>query len=237
MPRPSVAAAFLLLGLSTACASPPAAPAQSPPAAATASAPPPAPVASPAPPAASSSAPEQADDLPSLDAPPPKTAAPGFDFNAWCTDHDVDANLDVDGCKPASLGAKPDDSLWCTRHVEEKSGVVLYYQGLYLPRGKKLVKRFETPIGVGSLDLPANPDKDIERYLVKLVVTSADDHKSVTISDSAERGCDKALAENADKYSRDKKAGRPERRAIETTCRARGHYAWRRGGWLRRTAR
>ncbi len=240
VPRPSHSATWLFLGLATACANSPAGTAHAPPAAsenAAAAAPiesaPAAPIESAAPaPSASDEA-----DLPSLDAPPPATSAAGFDFGVWCTDHKVEANLEVDGCEPAKLGKKPDDMLWCRRHVTEKSGVVLYYQGLYLPRGKKVEKTWETVVGVGSLDLPANPAKDIERYLVKLDVTAGDDHKSVTIADSAGRSCDKALAANADKYSRDKQAGKPERDAIEKTCRARGHYSSSTSGRLRRTSR
>lgn len=240
MLRPCDTVTWLFVGLATACASPPAETAHAP-AAATGSA---APVASgesaPAAPADTrepAPAPDEAS-LPSLDAPPSTgPAAAGFDFGVWCTDHKVDANLDVDGCMPAKLGKKPDDTLWCLRHVARKSGVVLYYEGLYLPRGKKVVKTWETLVGVGSLDLPDKPSKDIERYLVKLDITVGDDHKKVTIADSAERGCNKALAANADKYSRDKKAGRPEREAIGRACRARGRYVWSRGGRLRRTSR
>lgn len=235
MPRPGSAAAWLFIGFATACASPPPESAHAPPPVPTRSAPPPAPVESaPPPPAASSASASEEADLPSLEAPPPKAPAPGFDFGIWCVDHKVDANLDVDGCEPAKLGKKPDDMLWCRRHVSGKSGVVLYYQGLYVPRGKKVVKTWETLVGVGSLDLPA---KDIDRYLVKLDVTSGDDHKSVTIADSAERGCDKALAANADKYSRDKQAGRPEREAIQKTCRARGQYSVSRAGRVWRRSR
>lgn len=244
MARPIRASAFLGLWVLSAlsgcgAAAPAGEPARAAPAPPVARAPTPAPVAA-APEAAPASEPAAAPDpapLAAADAPLPKAPEPGFDFEVWCTDHQVDATLDVDGCMPAKLGDKPDDTLWCVRHVEQKSGVVLYYQGLYLPRGKKLVRTFELQIGAGTIDLPANPSNDIERYLVKLVATPADDHKSVALGDSAERGCDKALAANADKYSRDPKAGKPERDAIERTCTARGRYAWVRGGALRRTGK
>ncbi len=241
--RPILAGAFLGLWLATACGGPPAAqPARAAPtsghgpdaASPTASAAAPSPAApetAPAPPA-SDPAP-----LAPTEAPLPKAPDAGFDFEVWCADHQVDANLDVDGCEPAHLGDAPDDTLWCLRHEQTKDGRVLYFQGLYLPRAKHLVKSFELLVGVGSLDLPDNPTRDIERYLVKLVASPAEDHKSVAFTDSAERGCDKALADNADKYSRDPGAGKLQRDAIQRVCKARGHYAWLRGGALRRTGK
>jgi hypothetical protein len=231
MPRvvPLLASALL-----AACAAPPpsAGTPEAPPAATSAAdfpraGPPAAPDAAAAPPA---EPPPAAD--PAIAA-EPLPAAPelGFDFERWSIDHEVKADLAVDRCEAARLGAPPDTTIWCARH-EDRPDAVLYLQALYVARAKRLVRLIELPVAVGPV-AQGEPSREADRYWVKLEPRAGSDARTATFVEAPGLGCQRARDAVAEAFEEDPKAGRPRRKLIDSVCATLGRWRWV-AGTLRR---
>ena len=68
---------------------------------------------------------------PELPGAPPPTDV-GWDFHAWSYARELTVTLTSDGCEPAKLGDKPDDTVWCAHHAESKEGAVLFLSLIHI---------------------------------------------------------------------------------------------------------
>jgi hypothetical protein len=175
---------------------------------------------------AAPSPPESDDPGAVIDAPGPSADGPVdpnaiVDLNAWCTEHDVEANLEVERCQLAPLGKKTGDTLWCFRREEIDDTRVLYYQALYTLRAKKLAKVVEIPYAASP---KPNSAKDEPSYYVRLSVKIADDKKSFVVADDTSPNCEQAQARVREDLSGNPPAQQPFLQVIGKVCAARGKY-------------
>jgi len=142
----------------------------------------------------------------------------------------------VDGCEPARLGDKPDDTLWCWRHDDASDLVVVYLRTLYVVRAKKLVKLIEVPFAAGPFNLPRAARSEDDAYSVKLNVRRADDGKSMTLIDNdGPRDCNHALDYFSGREDMTADSAAKFRAAIQKVCAVRSRYTWD-AGTLRKAA-
>jgi hypothetical protein len=169
---------------------------------------------------------------PELPGAPPPTDV-GWDFHAWSYARELTVTLTSDGCEPAKLGDKPDDTVWCAHHAESKEGAVLFSRALYVARNKRLVKLAELPIAAGVVDNSEQPKDEKDRQVVRLDLVARSDGKQVEAREAPGFDCTKALKENADNrdVARELTGALDER--IRKVCATRGDWRWT-AGTLRR---
>ncbi|MFO0564157.1 MAG: hypothetical protein U0263_00770 [Polyangiaceae bacterium] len=172
---------------------------------------------------------------PELPGAPPPTD-PGWDFHTWAYSRELEADLTSDGCEPARLGDKPDDTIWCRHHVDSKEGATLLSRALYVARNKRLVKLVELPVAAGIVENPDQPKDEKDRLLVNLELSTSSDGKKVSARLAAGFDCEKALQENDENRAVAKDLTRALDDRIKKVCASRGEWSWT-GGTLRKTGR
>jgi hypothetical protein len=179
-------------------------------------------------PESAESAPKSAD-APSLDiaeratqpSSEPPIAGDAVDLGVWCTDHGIEATLEVEGCYPARLGSRPDDSLWCLRREELDDRRVVYFLALYRVQGKRLGKLVELAYAAG----PRPMEGQQPSYYVKLAPVVSQDGASFEISDSPGPSCQAGNQRVREEFSYDSSLAKPIEQLVARVCAARGKYA------------
>jgi hypothetical protein len=169
------------------------------------------------------------DDAPSSDiaerAAKPSSEAPIagdlVDLGVWCTDHGIEATLEVEGCYLGRLGSRPDDSLWCLRREELDDHRVVYFQALYRVQGKRLEKLVELAYAAGPRPMQGQEPS----YYVKLATVVAGDGASFEVSDSPGPGCQEGTQKVREEFSYDPSQAKPIEQLLARVCAARGKYA------------
>lgn len=162
--------------------------------------------------------------------PEPSAAPAAFDVDRWVRDQGVVAELEVESCELATFPAAKGKAIWCERVEEDAAeGTAVTVRSVYVPRDQKLAKVADVAVAAGSLELANASTPEGDRYWVKLDHATAADGGSVSFSDSAELGCDRARAKNAEFTAYVPDQGARRAKAIERICNARGRYGWSAG--------
>jgi len=163
----------------------------------------------------------------------PALGAAGFELHAWAYDRQLTVDLVADACRPAELGEKPGDVIWCDHHKELKQGVVLHSRALYAARAKRLVKLVEIPVAVSTIDVPDEPSKRAQPFRIALELTRSSDGKQVEVREADGSSCEQAHADNDENAAVAAAIHRELKSAITRVCRERGTWSWRGGTLVR----
>jgi hypothetical protein len=170
----------------------------------------------------------------SSEAPPELPGAPpvtdvGWDFHAWAYSRELKVELTSDGCEPAKLGEKPEETVWCGQHAESKEGAVLYSRTLYVARNKQLVKLVELTVAAGVVDNPEAPKDERDRQVIRLDIVPSGDGKKLEAREAPGFDCDKALKGNDENKASAKDLTRALDERIRKVCATRGEWVWTAG--------
>ena len=148
-----------------------------------------------------------------------------FSFRDWCDERELSVELDVERCRPAGLGDRPEDTLWCRRREELGEDRVLYWQVLYVARGKRLDRLVELPYAAG----PQSPtgSRTAEQRYVTLTTSVTDDGLKFELKDDRDPDCAEALRRNRAEHPYEPAQAKPVESVIERVCAARGTYHWK----------
>jgi len=147
-----------------------------------------------------------------------------FNFRDWCDERELSVELDVERCRPAGLGDRPEDTLWCYRREELDEDRVIYWQALYVAQRRKLKRLVELPYSTGPQS-GTGPDASEERY-VTLTTSAAEDGSTFELKDDRDPDCAEALRRNRAEHPYEPAQAKPVEAVIERVCAARGRYHW-----------
>lgn len=152
--------------------------------------------------------------------------APGdaVEIGQFCSEHGLDANLEVERCVSTPLGTRPDAQLWCSRREELDDNRVLYWLALYRVQGRQLAKVTELPYAAGPRPLQERPDEIT--YYVKLSPDVAADARSVELREEPGFSCDESIPRLREEFSANPDLEKSIEQSVARVCAARGRYAW-----------
>ncbi len=147
-----------------------------------------------------------------------------FNFRDWCDERELAVELDVERCRPAGLGDRSEDTLWCYRREELDEDRVIYWQALYVARGRRLDRLVELPYSAGPQSR-TSPNATEARY-VTLTTSAVEDGASFEVKDDRNPDCAEALRRNRAEHPYEPGQAKPVETLIERVCAARGRYHW-----------
>jgi len=147
-----------------------------------------------------------------------------FNFRDWCAERELSVELDVERCRPAGLGDRPEDTLWCYRREELDEDRVIYWQALYVAQGRKLRRLVELPYSTGPQS--GTSSNATERRYVTLTTSAAEDGSTFELKDDRAPDCAEALRRNRAEHPYEPAQAEPVDAVIERVCAARGRYHW-----------
>ncbi len=154
-------------------------------------------------------------------------------MHVWASEHEIEVDLESDGCEPAELGDAPQDVIWCFHHVDSKEGVVIHTRALYVARGKRLVKLVQIPVATGLSELVSEGRTQGEQFRVKLELRRAADGKSIELREVEGADCERGKKENEETQATTPAVYKVQAQTIGKVCNSRGSWKWS-GGTLRK---
>lgn len=150
-------------------------------------------------------------------------AGPRFGFTpaAWMQSHGVVALPEVDVCDYETLvGEPPLPVIVCSTHHDHSDDRVVYRRTIYVAERGELRRVFDAAVASGRREPSIDGDGGNDPYNVKLDFSMAADG-TITLRDTADRGCSAAAAAKRRDDAADK------------VCAARGVYVWKEGRFAR----
>ena len=153
----------------------------------------------------------------------PPVVGEAVELTDFCSEHGIEAQLNVERCVATPLGGRPNDQLWCSRREELDDNRVAYYVGLYRVQGKRLTKVIELAYAAGPRPLEER-ENDVG-YYVKLTPDVAPDLKTFDVREEEKLGCDEGLKRVRDELSVNPDVEKGVEQLIQKVCSSRGQYA------------
>jgi len=141
----------------------------------------------------------------------------------FCSEHGIEAQLNVERCVATPLGGRPNDQLWCSRREELDDNRVAYYVALYRVQGKRLAKVIELAYAAGPRPLEERENE--VTYYVKLTPDVAPDAKTFDVREEENLACDEGLKRVRDELSVNPDVEEGVEQLIRKVCSWRGQYS------------
>jgi len=153
----------------------------------------------------------------------PPVVGEAVELTDFCSDHGIEAQLNVERCVASPLGGRPNDQLWCSRSEELDDNRVAYYVALYRVQGKRLAKVIELAYAAGPRPLEERENE--VTYYVKLTPDLAPDAKTFDVREEENLGCDEGLKRVRDELSVNPDVEEGVEQLLRKVCSWRGQYS------------